>query len=172
MSRRAWGAGVAGVLVGIVLGVAATYSWVKATPEATKTEKPGMTREVATHLMFEGSAEKAMKLYVSIFSGSEITHVERYGPGEQGAEGTIKRADFTLGGHHLICIDSPVKHAFTFTPSMSIFVDCENEAELNEAFKELSEAGKVLMPLDNYGFSKKFGWVSDRFGVSWQLNLP
>lgn len=61
---------------------------------------------------------------------------------------------------------------FTFTPSMSIFVDCENEAESNQAFQQLSEGGKVLMPLDNYGFSKKFGWVSDRFGVSWQLNLP
>jgi len=64
-----------------------------------------------------------------------------------------------------------VKHAFTFTPSMSIFVDCENEAELHEAFKQLSEGGKVLMPLDSYGFSSKFWWVSDRFGVSWQLNL-
>jgi len=130
-----------------------------------------MTRAVATHLMFEGAAEKAMNLYVSLFSDSKIEKVERYGPGEQGAEGTIRRADFTLSGHRLICIDSPVKHGFTFTPSMSIFVDCENEAELYEAFKQLSEGGKIMMPLDNYGFSKKFGWVSDRFGVSWQLNL-
>jgi predicted 3-demethylubiquinone-9 3-methyltransferase (glyoxalase superfamily) len=160
------------VLFSFVLGVAATYSWMKATPEATKRDGPRMTRAFATHLMFEGAAEKAMKLYVSLFSGSEIKQMDRYGPGEQGAEGTIKRADFTLGEYHLICIDSPVKHAFTFTPSMSIFVDCENEAELNEAFKHLSEGGKVMMPLDNYGFSKKFGWVSDRFGVSWQLNLP
>ena len=131
-----------------------------------------MSRAVATHLMFEGAAEKAMNLYVSLFHGSGITRVERYGLGEQGAEGTIKRAEFTLCGHHLICIDSPIKHAFTFTPSMSIFVDCENDAELNQAFKQLSEGGKVLMPLDNYGFSQKFGWVSDQFGVSWQLNLP
>jgi predicted 3-demethylubiquinone-9 3-methyltransferase (glyoxalase superfamily) len=171
MSKRFWGIGAAGVLVSFALGVAATYSWLKAKPEATKTEEPRMARAFATHLMFEGAAEKAMKLYVSLFPGSEIRQVERYGPGEQGAEGTIKRADITLGEHHLICIDSPVKHAFTFTPSMSIFVDCENEAELNEAFKQLSEGGKVMMPLDNYGFSKKFGWVSDRFGVSWQLNL-
>jgi predicted 3-demethylubiquinone-9 3-methyltransferase (glyoxalase superfamily) len=172
MSRRGWCIGAAGVLVGFALGVAATYSLVKAKPQATKTEVPRMPRAVATHLMFEGAAEKAMNLYISLFSGSEIKKIERYGPGEQGAEGTIKRADFTLGGHPLICIDSPVKHAFTFTPSMSLFVDCENEAELNEAFNKLSEAGKVLMPLNNYGFSKKFGWVSDRFGVSWQLNLP
>jgi predicted 3-demethylubiquinone-9 3-methyltransferase (glyoxalase superfamily) len=172
MSKWVWSIGAAGVLFSFALGVAATYSWMKVKPEATKTEEPRMTRAVATHLMFEGSAEKAMKLYVSLFSGSKIAQVERYGPGEQGAEGTIKRADFTLRGHQLICIDSPVKHGFTFTPAMSIFVDCDNEAELNEVFRQLSEGGQVMMPLDNYGFSKKFGWVSDRFGVSWQLNLP
>jgi predicted 3-demethylubiquinone-9 3-methyltransferase (glyoxalase superfamily) len=108
----------------------------------------------ATHLMFEGTAEKAMSLYVSLFPASEIKGIERYGPGEQGAEGSIKRADCILAGHRLICIDSPVKHGFTFTPSMSLFIDCANEAELNETFKQLSDGGRVLMPPDNYGFSK------------------
>jgi len=122
--------------------------------------------------MFDGVAETAMKLYVSLFKGSEIKQIERYGPGQQGAEGSIKRADFTLGGHSLICIDSPIKHNFTFTPSISIFVDCADEEEQEMVFKQLSEGGAVLMPLDNYGFSRKFGWINDRFGVSWQLNLP
>ena len=131
-----------------------------------------MTQTFATFLMFEGVADKAMNFYVSLFSGSQINRVERYGPGELGAEGTIKVADFTLGGHHLKCSDSPIKHNFTFTPSMSIFVDFTDDTELENAFKQLSEGGGVLMPLDNYGFSKKFGWVNDRFGVSWQLNLP
>jgi predicted 3-demethylubiquinone-9 3-methyltransferase (glyoxalase superfamily) len=131
-----------------------------------------MARTIATHLMFAADAEAAMNFYVSLFSGSEVQRIERYGPGEQGAEGTVKRADFTLGGHQLLCIDSPVKLSFTFTPSMSIFVDCMDETEQLNAFQKLSEGGEVLMPLDNYGFSTKFGWVSDRFGVSWQLNLP
>ena len=131
-----------------------------------------MPRSAATHLMFDGSAEEAMKFYVSLFRGSEIVQVEKYGAGEPGAEGSIKRADFTIGGHRLICIDSPAKHDFTFTPSMSVFVDCESEAELDESFRQLSSGGKVFMPLDDYGFSRKFGWVQDRFGVSWQLNLP
>jgi len=131
-----------------------------------------MTRAVATHLMFEGTAEAAMTLYVSLFSGSAIEQIERYGPGEPGAEGTVKVARFTLGGHRLMCIDSPVKHAFTFTPAMSIFVDCLDAAEQEYAFTRLSEGGSVLMPLDNYGFSTRFGWLADRFGVSWQLNLP
>jgi len=131
-----------------------------------------MALEFATFLMFQGTAEAAMNFYISLFEGSEIIHIERYAAGEPGAEGSVKRADFKLGRHKMICIDSPVKHAFTFTPSISIFVDCENEAELNEVFNRLSANGQVLMPLDNYGFSKKFAWINDTFGVSWQLNLP
>lgn len=131
-----------------------------------------MATKVTTHLMFDGVAEEAMNFYISLFGGSKIISVERYGPGEQGAEGTVKIATFTLCGREFICIDSPVKHAFTFTPSMSVFVDCESEAELEEVFGRLSAGGQVLMPLGNYGFSTKFGWVQDRFGPSWQLNLP
>ena len=130
-----------------------------------------MARKVMTHLMFEGAAEEAMTLYTSLFGDSEITQIERYGPGEQGKEGTVKLASFTLAGREHLCIDSPVKHGFTFTPAMSIFVECESEAELDAAFDRLSDGGKVLMPVGNYGFSSRFGWLSDRFGVSWQLNL-
>ena len=130
-----------------------------------------MPRMVTTMLMFQGGvAEKAMNRYVSLFPGSGIGRVERYGPGE-GVEGAIKTARFTLAGREFICFDSPIKHDFTFTPSISIFVDCESEAELTTAFGQLAEGGQVLMPLDNYGFSAKFGWVNDSFGVSWQLNL-
>jgi predicted 3-demethylubiquinone-9 3-methyltransferase (glyoxalase superfamily) len=130
-----------------------------------------MARQVVTQLMFEGTAEEAMNFYVSLFRGSEVTRVERYGPGGPGAEGSVKRAEFTLAGHRLACIDSPVKHGFTFTPSISFFVDCEDEAELDAAFGRLAAGGAVLMPPGNYGFSAKLVWVQDRFGVSWQLNL-
>jgi predicted 3-demethylubiquinone-9 3-methyltransferase (glyoxalase superfamily) len=130
-----------------------------------------MARAISTHLMFEGVAEEAMNFYVSLFGNSAVGRVEKYGPGEPGAEGSIKVAEFTLAGRDFLCIDSPVKHKFTFTPSMSLFVDCENEAELDEAFRRLSDGGAVLMPVGNYGFSARFGWVADRFGVSWQLNL-
>ena len=130
-----------------------------------------MARAVVTQLMFEGTAEEAMTLYVSLFKGSEITRCERYGPGEQGAEGSVKRAEFTLAGHHLACIDSSVKHGFTFTPSVSLFVECEDEAELDRAFQQLVAGGAVLMPPGSYGFSTRFAWLNDCFGVSWQLNL-
>lgn len=130
-----------------------------------------MARSVVTFLMFQGVAEEAMKFYVSLFPGSEVKDVQRFGPGEQGREGSIKRATFTVAGHELIGFDSPVKHAFTFTPAISLFVECETEAELDAAYQQLVAGGQALMPLANYGFSTKFGWVNDRFGVSWQLNL-
>ncbi|HZZ80830.1 MAG TPA: VOC family protein [Gemmataceae bacterium] len=131
-----------------------------------------MSRSIATALMFqEANAEEAMTFYVSLFKGSQVVLVERYGPEGPGKDGSIKRATFKLAGHDLVCMDSPIKHHFTFTPSVSLFVECESEAELDEAYAKLSAGGMVLMPLNNYGFSKKFGWINDRFGVSWQLNL-
>lgn len=130
-----------------------------------------MSNKVTPFLMFEGRAEEAMNFYVSLFAGSEIQGISRYGPGEAGAEGTIEQANFTVAGQNVICTDSPIEHAFSFTPSFSFFVECENEDELDRAFNQLSDNGDILMPPDNYGFSRKFTFVSDRFGVSWQLNL-
>jgi predicted 3-demethylubiquinone-9 3-methyltransferase (glyoxalase superfamily) len=130
-----------------------------------------MARKITPHLMFDGVAEEAMNFYVSLFEGSGITRIERYGPGEPGAEGSVKLASFRLRDQDFQCIDSPVKHGFTFTPSLSLFVDCESETELDKLFGRLADGGGVLMPLGSYGFSTRFGWVNDRFGVSWQLNL-
>lgn len=87
-----------------------------------------MARQVATHLIFDGVAVEVMHFYVALFPGSQILAIARYGPGEQGVEGTIKRAAFTLSGQYFICIDSSVKHDFTFTPAMSIYVDCDSYA--------------------------------------------
>jgi predicted 3-demethylubiquinone-9 3-methyltransferase (glyoxalase superfamily) len=130
------------------------------------------TTQITPFLMFEGKAEEAMNFYISLFPEARVISVGRSGPGEAGKEGTILRADFSLAGQTVICIDSPVKHDFTFTPAMSLFVDCTTDSQLETLFTKLSTGGQVMMPLDNYGFSRRFGWVSDRFGVSWQLNLP
>ena len=78
---------------------------------------------------------------------------------------------FTGDATAALAIDSPVTHAFTFTPSMSLFVDCDSAATLDSAFARLAQGGHVYMPIAVYGFSRRFGWCSDRFGVSWQLNL-
>ena len=129
--------------------------------------------KVTPFLMFQdGNAEEAMTFYTSIFEDSQITNIVRYGANEAGPEGTVMQATFTLKEQEFMCIDSHVKHQFSFTPSFSIFVTCNNESELDNLYEKLNEGGQALMPLNNYGFSKKFGWVNDRFGVSWQLNLP
>src|SRR5438105_3576774 len=115
-----------------------------------------MARAVTTFLMFEGHAEEAMTLYTSLFPGSEVRRVERYGPRGPGKEGSVKLAEFALAGQRLLCIDSPIKHAFTFTPSISLFVECADEAELDRVFATLAAGGAVTMPPGNYGFSTKF----------------
>lgn len=131
-----------------------------------------MVRRVATHLMFEGSASQAIELYSSVFPEFRVDRIERYGDAGPGKPGTVMRADITFGRHDLVVIDSPVHHAFTFTASMSLFVDFDSETALQAAFTVLSQGGQVFMPIANYGFSRQFGWCGDRFGVSWQLNLP
>lgn len=130
-----------------------------------------MARSVTPFLMFQGTAEAAITFYTSIFSDSKMDFLEKYGPGEPGQAGTVKRAVFQVAGQRVMCIDSPVKHAFTFTPATSLFVECETESELDRVVNQLAEGGALLMPPGNYGFSTKFAWLCDRFGVSWQLNL-
>src|SRR5699024_2516612 len=130
-------------------------------------------QKVTPFLMFQdGKAEEAMRFYTSLIEDSEITNIIRYGANESGEEGTVMQANFTLKGQQFMCIDSNVKHEFSFTLSFFIYVTCEIEKEIDLLYQKLSEGGQALMPLDDYGFSKKFGWLNDCFGVSWQLNLP
>jgi len=128
--------------------------------------------QIATFLTFQdNNAENAMNFYVDLFDNSKIINVNRWGEEGPGKEGTIMHATFDLNGNLFMCSDSPAIHEWGFTPAVSNFVECENESELERMFGKLSENGKVMMPLNNYGFSKKFGFVEDQFGVSWQLNL-
>lgn len=144
--------------------------------EKTPTGKEGKTnvptQKVTTFLMFEGKAEEAMKFYVGLFKNSKIVSITKYGKEGPGAEGTVKTAIFTLNGQEYMAIDSPAKHQFTFTASISLFVKCDTEKEVEDLFKKLSDGGQVFMALGKYPFSDKFGWVADKFGVSWQLILP
>ena len=113
-----------------------------------------------------------MALYSRAVAGFHVNSVERHGPDDPDRAGRLKLAQAALAGHELIIFDSPPIHDFTFTPAISLFVDFDNQAELAAAFDGLSDGGTVMMPLDAYGFSARYGWVSDRYGVSWQLNLP
>ena len=131
-----------------------------------------MTTSVQPFLMFQaGDAEAAMRFYVSLFPDGEIRELTYYPPGGQGPEGKVFRGVFSVGGQTVRCFDSPVRHAFEFTPSSSLFVECASEAEVERLAGQLVEGGQTLMPLGDYGFSRKYAWVNDRFGVSWQINL-
>lgn len=133
-------------------------------------------QKTTTFLMFVGKqcgkAEEAIKFYTSLIDNSEIKHIDYWKTGEPGGkEGLVKHSTFTLNGLEYMASENTFEHNFTFTPSMSIYVSCEDEGEIDSLFQKLSEGGTVMMPLDNYGFSKKFGWTADKYGVSWQLNL-
>lgn len=129
-------------------------------------------QKITTFLMFQdGNAEEAMNFYISLFDNSKIVNIIRYGANEAGKEGTVMHAVFSLNGQEYMCIDSYVKHEFTFTPAMSLYVTCDSKEEIDKVFEKLSEGGKILMPLDTYPFSERFGWVNDKYGVSWQLSF-
>jgi len=127
--------------------------------------------KILPFLMFEGRAEEAMNFYVSLFPGARVEDIARYGAKQPGKEGSVVKARFTLGNQTVLCTDSVVKHEFTFTAAFSFFVECESEDEIGTLYEALSSGGATPMPLGGYGFSRKFAWVTDRFGVSWQLNL-
>lgn len=128
--------------------------------------------QIATFLTFQkNNAEQAMRFYLDLFENSKIIKLTRWGKEGPGKEGAIMHAIFELNGKQFMCSDSPAIHDWGFTPAVSNYIDCKDEKELEDLFAKLSENGKVLMPLNNYGFSQRFGFLEDQFGVSWQLNL-
>lgn len=126
-----------------------------------------MPASIATFLMFDGKAEEAIQSYLAAFPEAQAGETEYF----EGPAGKVKRASFVLKGQHFMCFDSPTPHAFGFTPSISLFVECTDTKEFERVFKTLSADGEILMPPGDYGFSSKFTWFNDRFGVSWQLNV-
>ncbi|GHF46870.1 putative 3-demethylubiquinone-9 3-methyltransferase (glyoxalase superfamily) [Deinococcus metalli] len=132
-----------------------------------------MPQTVTPFLMFQGAAADALALYTRVFPDARVAHLDPYGPEDGAAAGLIRGATLHLAGGLTVRVsDSPVPHAFTFTPSSSLFVDCTDGAEFEALYAGLSEGGGVLMPPADYGFSARFAWVNDPYGVSWQLNVP
>lgn len=132
-----------------------------------------MAESVHTHLMFQnGRALEALRRYEEIFAGAfTVDELATHDGTSGGTAGQVQLAVCTLLGQRVSCIDSPVRHDFDMTPAVSLFVECDGEEELERLFLALAEDGVVFMPLDDYGFSRRYGWVQDRFGVSWQLNV-
>ncbi len=139
--------------------------------------------QITTFLTFVGDhcgrAEEAINFYTSLFPNSEIKSITKYSDGEAGGTPElIKYGVFTLNGVECKVSENNYNHAWSFTPGVSMFVECNSENEIQTLFEELSSnGGQVMVPLENYkgsgdyGFGEKFGWCEDKFGVSWQLNF-
>lgn len=131
-------------------------------------------QKIAPSLWFDKSAEEAMNFYTDVFSNSKIISIERYPekvPAEfmEGMEGRVLTGIFEIEGHRFMALDGgPL---FNFNPSVSFFVNCSTKEEVDRLWEALSQGGKPLMPLDEYPFSERYGWIQDKFGISWQLIL-
>lgn len=131
------------------------------------------TQSIIPHLWFDDQAEEAAEFYTSLFEPSGVGTVTRYG--KEGfeihgqPEGKVMTVEFELAGYKIIALNGGPH--FSFTPAISFFVVCETESEVDALWQELSEGGAALMPLDTYDWSEKYGWVQDRYGLSWQLSL-
>tara|TARA_Y100001954_G_scaffold238744_1_gene308029 strand:- start:1264 stop:1662 length:399 start_codon:yes stop_codon:yes gene_type:complete len=131
-----------------------------------------MKKPMITTLTFQdNNAENAMNFYVALFNNSKVIKLQRWPAGGPVEEDRIMQATFELDGNLFMCSDSPAVHDWDFSPAVSSYLECDDEDEMERLFSKLSENGNVTMPLNNYGFSQKFSWVIDQYGVSWQLNL-
>lgn len=117
-------------------------------------------------LMFQGQCEEALTFYAATIPGARIVSLDKK------PDATVAMARLAIGGLEVLANDSPPVHAFSFTPSTSTFLIVDKAEDVDALISALGEGGKLHMPPDNYGFSQRFGWAEDRFGVSWQVNLP
>lgn len=108
-------------------------------------------------LWFNSKAWEAADFYYSVFKNTKITSENQF------------VVTFESDGQKFMCINGGPQ--FQPNPSISFYVTCENEQEVYEAWEKLSDGGQVLMALDKYPWSQKYGWIQDRYGVSWQLSF-
>jgi predicted 3-demethylubiquinone-9 3-methyltransferase (glyoxalase superfamily) len=126
-------------------------------------------QKIATCLWFNNQAEEAVQFYTSLFKNSEKGTVAYYGEDSPMPKGSILTINFRLENQDFIALNGGPH--FTFNPSISFFVTLEDESELDTLWAKLSEGSSVLMPFQKYDWSEKYGWLSDKYGVSWQLGL-
>jgi len=134
--------------------------------------KTGLMQPITPHLWFDKEAKEAAEFYCSIFPDSQITSTTIL---HDTPSGDCDLVSFLVCGHPFMAISAgPL---FSFNPSISFFVNFDPSRELNarekldEVWSKLSEGGTPLMPLDKYPFSERYGWIQDKYGVSWQLIL-
>ena len=113
--------------------------------------------KITPFLWYDGNAEEAANLYVSIFKNSKIVKIRRSGDGGPGPKGSVMGVDFELEGRSFIAFNGGPH--FTFNPAVSLFVNCDTQQEVDELWDKLVAGGKPV----------QCGWLTDKFGVSWQI---
>lgn len=131
------------------------------------------TKLISNGLWFDHQAEEAAKFYTSVFPQSKIHDVFRYGKEgfeiHRRPENSVMLVEFELAGEKFSAINGgPL---FTFNPSISYFVVCETLEETDRTWNQLLEGGEVMMPYQKYDWSEKYGWLTDRYGLSWQISF-
>ena len=114
-------------------------------------------QSITPFLWFDGDAEEAMNFYVSIFRDSKVESVSRWGEGGPGSKGSVMTATFRLAGQKFMALNGGPQ--FKFTPAISLFVNCETQEEIDDLWEKLSAGGS----------KERFGWLKDRYGLSWQV---
>jgi len=113
--------------------------------------------KITPFLWFDQQAEEAMLFYTSVFKNSKIGEVQRYGEGGHGKAGSVMTASFELEGQPFTALNGGPY--YTLTPAVSFFISCRDQSEVDHYWNHLVEGGKAL----------QCGWLTDRFGVSWQV---
>ena len=114
-------------------------------------------QKITPFLWFNDNAEEAANFYVSIFKNAKIGRVTRYGDAGPGPKGTAMSVTFTLDGHEFFALNGGPK--YSFTPAISLFVNCETQEEVDDLWEKLSAGGR----------RDRCGWLQDKFGLSWQI---
>ena len=115
-------------------------------------------QKITTFLWFNDQAEPAANFYTSIFKNSKVTNVSRYGEGGPGKPGSAMIVNFELDGQEFMALNGGPE--FKFTEAVSLFVNCENQAEVDRLWSKLTADG---------GEESMCGWLKDKFGLSWQI---
>lgn len=114
-------------------------------------------QKIVPFLWFDGNAEEAVNFYVSIFPNSKIVRLTRWGDGGPGPKGTVMSASFQLEGQDFHALNGGPM--YKFTPAISLFVNCATQDEVDRLWAKLTDGGQP----------SRCGWLTDRFGVSWQI---
>jgi predicted 3-demethylubiquinone-9 3-methyltransferase (glyoxalase superfamily) len=130
-------------------------------------------QKIIPHLWFDDRAEEAARFYTALFPSGKVGEISRYVEAGQEThgqpEGRVMTVAFDLDGYRLIALNGGPH--FSFSPAISLFAVLESEAEVDALWAGLVEGGSVMMPLDRYDWSEKYGWLGDRWGLSWQIML-